>query len=136
MKVFFKQQILKIEKIDGKIDIEKFDNDLKKLKTQRKESLLEIWNMAKERIKRINKLLNKEILTVIYTDRKPLLVLENELFIKKDTKIYVTISSLTKEIKSLIQDEIMMFQEFKKHINWKKRILMNKYTIPFILQLL
>jgi PAS domain S-box-containing protein len=103
-----------------KNSIEKFDNDLKKLKTQRKESLLEIWNMAKERIKRINKLLNKEILTVIYTDRKPLLVLENELFIKKDTKIYVTISSLTKEIKSLIQDEIMMFQEFKKTYKLEK----------------
>lgn len=99
--------------------IKKFDNDLKKLKTQRKESLLEIWNMAKERIKRINNLLDKEVLTAIYTDRKPLLVLENEL-IKKDTKLYITISSLTKEIKSLIQDEIMMFQEFKKTYKLEK----------------
>lgn len=115
---------LEKKKSDWTKAIEKFDNDLTKLQTMKKDDIKELWYVTKKEINEIKESLEDDLLSPEILNQKPILMIKGELF-SNSTKAeqYIVISSIIRKIELLIQYENLIFKEFKKtYIHEKSNI--------------
>lgn len=115
---------LEKKKSDWTKAIEKFDNDLTKLQTMKKDDIKELWYVTKKEINEIKESLEDDLLSPEILNQKPILMIKGELF-SNSTKVeqYIVISSIIRKIELLIQYENLIFKEFKKtYIHEKSNI--------------
>jgi len=95
--------------------IETFNKAFELLPLNQKQKVDELWYASKKEIITIKELLNKELVSPVNLQAKPILIKQGELFANGDSSLlYFTLQELTKKIEYLIQYENFILDEFDK----------------------
>ncbi|RXJ80545.1 PAS domain-containing sensor histidine kinase [Arcobacter sp. F2176] len=95
--------------------IEKFEKEIILLSPVRNKKIEDLWYISKKEITDIKAIINSKLLEPQNLHEKSLLMLKGEMFaLEENSKMFLTIDSLTKKIEFLFQYEKFILDEFTK----------------------